>query len=77
MGTGKHLEQLAASEIERAARNVANEIENQNTDPQTEIEMQLHEVEHIAKETLKVAEVVASGWNKGSAERTKEWTIDL
>lgn len=77
MGTGEHLGQIAASEIGRAAKNFVNEVESQNSDSQKEIEKQLHEMEHIAKETLKVAEVVATGWNKGSAERNREWTIDL
>lgn len=38
MGTGKQLGQIAAFEIGRAAKNIANEIENQNTDSQKEIE---------------------------------------
>ena len=75
-GTGEQLAEMAVSEVTGTVRKVVNDVENQNTDMDKEIQKEMRQLEHMAKQTLKVAEVVTAGWGKRSAERTKEWNVD-
>lgn len=75
-GAGEQLVNMAVSEVGRAAKNVVQEVENQNSDMDKEMQKQMKEMEHIIKQTAKVAQVVTAGWGKDGAERTKEWNVD-
>ncbi len=68
---------MTISEVASTARKIALDIENQNTDMDKEIEKKMRQMEHITKQTVKVARVVTAGWGKSGAERNKEWNVDL
>lgn len=75
-GSGEQLTNMAISEVGRATKNLVQEVESQNTDMDKEMQKQMSEMEHMIKQTAKVAQVVTAGWGKGGTERTKEWNVD-
>lgn len=77
MDTGNHLGSIAASEAKKAIRDIANDIENPPASSAEETERQLREMERIVRLTAFAADAATSGWMKNSAERTKEWAIEL
>lgn len=68
---------IAASEAKKAIRDIANDIENPPASSAEETERQLCEMERIVRLTALAADAATSGWMKNSAERTKEWAIEL
>ena len=75
-GTGEQLAEMAVTEVAGTAKKIVRDIENQNTDTDKEIQKEMRQMEHMAKQTAKVAQIVTSGWGKGGVERTKEWNVD-
>lgn len=75
-GSGEQLTEMAVSEVAGTVKKIAHDVQSENTDPQKELEKEMRQMEHMAKQTVKVAQVVTAGWGKGGAERTKEWNVD-
>jgi hypothetical protein len=75
-GSGEQLAEMAVTEVAGTANKIVQDIESKNTDMDKELEKEMRQMEHMAKQTVKVAQVVTAGWGKGGAERTKEWNVD-
>ena len=75
-GSGEQLAEMAVTEVAGTAKKIVRDIENQNTDTDKEIQKEMRQMEHMAKQTAKVVQIVTSGWGKGGVERTKEWNVD-
>lgn len=75
-GAGEQLASMAVSEVAGTAKKIVQDVENQNTDMDKEIQKEMRQMEHMAKQTLKVAQIVTSGWGNGGVERNKEWNVD-
>lgn len=77
----EQLEDLAFSEVTRATKKIVHEIESDNTDPDRTAEEALHEMEHMTKQAIKIAEIAAGsipkGWGNGSVERSQEWDVNF
>lgn len=75
----EQLESMVVSEVTRTAKQITDEVENENTDPERMAKEALHEMEHLTKEAVKVAEIVtgtaSKGWGNGSVERSQEWDV--
>lgn len=77
MDTGNHLGSIVASEATKAVRDIVNDVENPPASSAAETERQLREMERIVRLTALATDAATSGWMKNSAERTKEWVIEL
>ncbi len=75
-GSGEQLAEMAVTEVAGTAKKIVQDVESKNTDMDKELEKEMRQMEHMAKQTVKVAQVVTAGWGKGGAERTKEWNVD-
>lgn len=75
----EQLEDLAFSEVVRTTKKIAHEVESDNADPDRTAEEALREMEHMTKQAIKIAEIVAGavpkGWGSGSVERSQEWDV--
>ena len=65
----EQLAEMAVSEVAGTAKKIVKDAESKNTDMDKEIEKQMRQMEHMAKQTVKVAQVVTAGWGKDGAER--------
>ncbi len=75
----EQLEDLAFSEVVKNTKKITHEAESDNADPVRTAEEVLHEMEHMTKQTIRIAEIAAGAvpkeWGNGSVERSQEWDV--